>query len=469
MPRKTRSETQSPATEPRRRSSRLAALPQTSPEPKPVSRAQKTPTSAEKPERRGRPAGSIKKTPSPKKETRGRKRKAQPEPTQDEEPESKTSKEDTEELAEVTREDEKAVAAGDSKKEGEDAPDAQSDEKNGKAENVDSKDEKMETNQDKAQTCTATAKTEAQPTGRTPVHKMPNPVVKITAAEIPQKQTSAPVTQEVNKPAAMPAAPPQVIKATPAPAAAPPTVQPMVAQSPPKMQTVQSVPKPPMATLETSQAKEPSAPSRTEAETSAPAPVVITSPVVIPVESMKPVTQPDPKPQQQPEVVVVDSSAQKVDESVTEKVVSPPTTESVEATAVSLAQEPTKQQQQQTVAPQTEVGQSMAAGQVDLPSAHRKCPPSLPPLQFLTKPEITITPASDAEPSPTPGTPGGAELDESEEKVTEKPVEEPTKEQDVPNDAAPSESIDSLKKDAVQHDGMNNGESVAPAAAAVAV
>jgi hypothetical protein len=53
--------------------------------------------------------------------------------------------------------------------------------------------------------------------------------------------------------------------------------------------------------------------------------------------------------------------------------------------------------------------------------------------------------------------------------VTEKPAEEPTKEQDVPNNATPSDNIDNLKKDAVQHDGMNNGESVAPATAAVAV
>ena len=41
--------------------------------------------------------------------------------------------------------------------------------------------------------------------------------------------------------------------------------------------------------------------------------------------------------------------------------------------------------------------------------------------------------------------------------------------QDVPNNATPSDNIDNLKKDAVQHDGMNNGESVAPATAAVAV
>ena len=67
MPRKTRSEVQSPESEPRRRSSRLAALPQTSPEPKRPTRSPKTPSSADKPERRGRPSGSTKKAASPKK------------------------------------------------------------------------------------------------------------------------------------------------------------------------------------------------------------------------------------------------------------------------------------------------------------------------------------------------------------------------------------------------------------------
>ncbi|XP_038054989.1 pollen-specific leucine-rich repeat extensin-like protein 1 isoform X2 [Patiria miniata] len=414
MPRTTRSLPQSPSTEPRRRSTRIAALPQTSPEPKPKPAPKKTPTSAEKPERRGRPAGSAKKTPSPKKSTRGRKRKAQPEPAEDEEPEAKTSKDETEEEpAETEQEDVKADGAGDGEKEGGDATDAQegTDEENRKPEVAESQDEKMETNQAKAPA--PEAKSEAPPKVKPTIPMMQNPVVKITASQVPQHST---VAQEVKKPAATPAAPPtapptalpQVIKASPpAPTAAKPTVT----QSPAK-QTVESAPKPTaaletsQAIPETSQAAGPPAPSRTEVQPTAQAPVTVSTPIVIPVADTK-------SQQQQPDVVVVSANVQNVTAAVAEKAAAPETTRKVEDVAVNLSQDSSKPQQE-TAAPQTDGGQGAVS-------------------------------------------------------VADKPVEEPSKEQDVPNNATPSENIDNLKKDAVQHDGMNNGESVAPAAAAVAV